>query len=194
MAMHQQDYTGLEYVDKHAEDCAKKGTDALLDLLCEHHPEQCPEAAAAFEWRKQVKLTDVPPPATIVAIPSEEQRITEWVKKQKALLPPRLRDWNFEADCPSISTIQRAVCEKYKITRTDMVSIRRTKRVVTPRQIAIYLARKLTTRSLPYIGGKFGGRDHTTCLHAVKKVTDWIERDKVFAAEMEALQQVIAEA
>ncbi len=69
-----------------------------------------------------------------------------------------------------IEEIQRIVARHYNVNRSDLLSSRRTANVVRPRQIAMYLAKTLTLRSLPEIGRRFGGRDHTTVLHAVRKI------------------------
>ena len=66
--------------------------------------------------------------------------------------------------------IQRMVARQYNVSRADLLSSRRTANVVRPRQVAMYLAKTLTLRSLPEIGRRFGGRDHTTVLHAVRKI------------------------
>jgi hypothetical protein len=71
---------------------------------------------------------------------------------------------------PILRQIIKAVAERYGVTPLDIVSDRRTMNVCRPRQIAMYLARTLTTRSLPYIGTHMGGRDHTTVLHSVNKI------------------------
>lgn len=71
---------------------------------------------------------------------------------------------------PAIRDIQRAVCEAFGVSRHDMISKRRTAQIVVPRQIAMVLCRQLTTHSLPEIGRQFGNRDHTTVLHAVRKL------------------------
>ena len=65
-----------------------------------------------------------------------------------------------------IEDIQRVVARQYNVSRSDLLSSRRTANVVRPRQVAMYLAKTLTLRSLPEIGRRFGGRDHTTVLHA----------------------------
>ena len=62
------------------------------------------------------------------------------------------------------------VARQYNVSRSDLLSSRRTANVVRPRQVAMYLAKTLTLRSLPEIGRRFGGRDHTTVLHAVRKI------------------------
>jgi hypothetical protein len=69
-----------------------------------------------------------------------------------------------------IVDIQKAVCRKWKVSRLDMISGRRTKDIVMPRHVAMYLARKITPHSIPEIGRRFGGRDHTTVLFAIAKI------------------------
>lgn len=78
----------------------------------------------------------------------------------------------FSEKLVTIDNIQRTVVEHYKIKMSDMVSKRRSRSVARPRQVAMYLSKELTTRSLPEIGDAFGGRDHTTVLHACRKVKD----------------------
>jgi chromosomal replication initiator protein len=70
----------------------------------------------------------------------------------------------------TIDEIQRRVSDHYKIRQAEMVSARRAREVARPRQVAMYLAKQLTPRSLPEIGRKFGGRDHTTVIHAVRQI------------------------
>ena len=71
-----------------------------------------------------------------------------------------------------LDEIQKRVCEHYRIRTAEMVSARRAREVARPRQVAMYLAKQLTSRSLPEIGRKFGGRDHTTVMHAYTRVSD----------------------
>jgi chromosomal replication initiator protein len=92
-----------------------------------------------------------------------------------------------------IEDIQRAVARHYNVSRSDMLSSRRTANVVRPRQIAMYLAKTLTLRSLPEIGRRFGGRDHTTVLHAVRKIETLADTDKGLADEIEILKQMLME-
>ncbi len=87
-----------------------------------------------------------------------------------------------------IEEIQRIVARHYNVSRSDLLSSRRTANVVRPRQVAMYLAKTLTLRSLPEIGRRFGGRDHTTVLHAVRKIESLIGTDNMLAAEIEALK------
>jgi chromosomal replication initiator protein len=92
-----------------------------------------------------------------------------------------------------IEEIQRIVARHYNVSRSDLLSSRRTANVVRPRQIAMYLAKTLTLRSLPEIGRRFGGRDHTTVLHAVRKIEGLIGIDNALAAEIEALKSQLQE-
>jgi len=88
-----------------------------------------------------------------------------------------------------IEDIQRIVARQYNVSRADLLSSRRTANVVRPRQVAMYLAKVLTLRSLPEIGRRFGGRDHTTVLHAVRKIENLAGNDSSFAEEIEALKR-----
>lgn len=88
-----------------------------------------------------------------------------------------------------IEEIQRIVARRYNVSRGDLLSSRRTANVVRPRQIAMYLAKTLTLRSLPEIGRRFGGRDHTTVLHAVRKIEGLVGNDGALAEEIEAIKR-----
>jgi chromosomal replication initiator protein len=87
-----------------------------------------------------------------------------------------------------IEEIQRVVSRHFNVSRSDLLSARRTANVVRPRQIAMYLAKTLTLRSLPEIGRRFGGRDHTTVLHAVRKIEALIATETALAAQIDALK------
>lgn len=89
---------------------------------------------------------------------------------------------------PTIPAIQRAVCREFDVELIDLVSSRRTAAVTLPRQIAMWLCRHLTTSSSPAIGRHFGGRDHTTCLHAFKKIDRLREADKDVDAMVRKLE------
>ncbi len=88
-----------------------------------------------------------------------------------------------------IEDIQRVVARQYNVSRADLLSSRRTANVVRPRQVAMYLAKTLTLRSLPEIGRRFGGRDHTTVLHAVRKIENLVGNDTALAEEIEVLKR-----
>jgi len=91
----------------------------------------------------------------------------------------------------SIDEIQKKVAEKWNIRLTDMSSARRARQVARPRQVAMYLAKQLTSRSLPEIGRMFGNRDHTTVMHAVSRITELMACDAAFAEEVELLRKVL---
>jgi len=90
-----------------------------------------------------------------------------------------------------IEDIQRIVARHYNVSKTELLSNRRTRTIVKPRQIAMYLAKVMTPRSLPEIGRRFGGRDHTTVLHAVRKIEDLTGNDNTLAQELELLRRLI---
>ncbi|HXF89331.1 MAG TPA: chromosomal replication initiator protein DnaA [Xanthobacteraceae bacterium] len=92
-----------------------------------------------------------------------------------------------------IEEIQRIVARQYNVSRADLLSSRRTANVVRPRQVAMYLAKTLTLRSLPEIGRRFGGRDHTTVLHAVRKIENLVGSDTALADEIELLKRQLQE-
>jgi chromosomal replication initiator protein len=87
----------------------------------------------------------------------------------------------------SIDEIQRKVCDHFRIRQSEMGSARRAREVARPRQIAMYLAKQLTQRSLPEIGRRFGGRDHTTVIHAVKTIEALRARDAEIDADVRLL-------
>jgi chromosomal replication initiator protein len=92
-----------------------------------------------------------------------------------------------------IEDIQKVVAGHYNVSKHDLLSARRTRAIVRPRQIAMYLAKTMTPRSFPEIGKRFGGRDHTTVLHAVRKVEELAAADTVLAQEIELLKRLIQE-
>jgi len=91
----------------------------------------------------------------------------------------------------TIEEIQKRVAEHYSIRLADMHSPRRARAVARPRQVAMYLAKQLTPRSLPEIGRKFGGRDHTTVMHAVRKIEELRSSDNGFAEDIELLKRML---
>jgi len=91
----------------------------------------------------------------------------------------------------TIEEIQKRVAEHFSIRLSDMHSPRRARAVARPRQVAMYLAKQLTTRSLPEIGRKFGGRDHTTVMHAVRKVEELRAKDHTLAEDIDILRRML---
>ena len=92
-----------------------------------------------------------------------------------------------------IEDIQRIVSRHYNVSRQELVSNRRTRVIVKPRQVAMYLSKTMTPRSFPEIGRRFGGRDHTTVLHAVRKIEELISADQKLSHEIELLRRLINE-
>lgn len=116
----------------------------------------------------------------ILDIPAAEDAIRDLIKHRE---PRRVK----------IEDIQRLVANHYNVSRADILSSRRTATVVRPRQIAMYLAKSLTLRSLPEIGRRFGGRDHTTVLHAVRKIEGMVGKDTELAGEIDHLKRMLQE-
>lgn len=125
------------------------------------------------------------------AMPAETDPPT-WVARQKEIWfsivdevePPQQRNVRIEE-------IQRVVAGHFGLSRADLISERRMLPLVRPRQIAMYFARHYTRRTLPEIGRRFGGKDHTTVLHGVRKITRELETDEQLAADVAALRTVI---
>lgn len=100
---------------------------------------------------------------------------------------------NVEPRRVRIEQIQRVVGKHFNVSRQDIVSSRRNRSIVRPRQICMYLAKTMTDRSFPEIGRRFGGRDHTTVLHAVRKIEGMMQGDQTFADEVELLRRLVEE-
>lgn len=109
----------------------------------------------------------------------KRHRIVQQTEPRLCRPPPKLRD------------IIRIVAEYYDITVVDIVSERRTANVVRPRQVFCYLARTITTRSFPDIGRLLGGRDWTTCIHAVKRITELMQINPKLAADVAAIRKIL---
>lgn len=90
-----------------------------------------------------------------------------------------------------IDDILRIVAKHYGVQRGDLLSSRRNQSIVRPRQIGMYLAKSLTSRSLPEIGRRFGGRDHTTVLHAIRKIDGLRQQDTTLREELEVLTRML---
>ena len=91
----------------------------------------------------------------------------------------------------TIEDIQKRVAEHFNIRLADMYSARRARAVARPRQVAMYLAKQLTSRSLPEIGRKFGGRDHTTVMHAVRKIDELKQSDSALSEDIDLLRRML---
>lgn len=91
----------------------------------------------------------------------------------------------------TIEEIQRKVCEHYNIRISDILGPRRVRTIARPRQVAMYLAKRLTSRSLPEIGRRFGGRDHTTVMHGVRRIEELKGHDNQIAEDIELLRRAL---
>ena len=116
----------------------------------------------------------------LVSVPLAERTLADLVRAREAR---RVR----------IEDILRIVSRHYKVPRNELLSSRRSRDVVRPRQLAMYLAKSLTSRSLPEIGRRFGGRDHTTVLHSVRKVEQMMKDDGDLCQEIELLKRMLEE-
>ena len=91
----------------------------------------------------------------------------------------------------TVEEIQRKVAEHFNIRMSDMIGPKRQRSIARPRQVAMYLAKKMTTRSLPDIGRRFGGRDHTTVMHGVRRIDELREADSQLAEDLELLRRAL---
>ena len=115
-----------------------------------------------------------------ITVDSAEQIIGDLVRSKE---PRRVK----------IDDILRVVMKHFGVNRGDLLSSRRNRSIVRPRQIGMYLAKSLTARSLPEIGRRFGGRDHTTVLHAIRKIESLLQDDASLREEMEVLKRLLKE-
>ncbi|MFM6852813.1 MAG: chromosomal replication initiator protein DnaA [Sphingopyxis sp.] len=124
----------------------------VLDWIAQHFTRNVRELEGALnKLIAYSALTDTP-----IDLASAQDRLAETVRGSRARI--------------TIKDIQRAVCAHYRLDRSEMASQRRSRAVARPRQVAMYLAKELTPRSFPEIGRRFGGRDHSTVIHAVRTI------------------------
>jgi chromosomal replication initiation ATPase DnaA len=135
-----------------------------------------PVASNAAPSASEVASDASPAPDTVEVTASNGQSVTvtgEQIAEAWALF----ERMGFDGLNPTVGRITREVCRYFNIPKTDLISSRRTKNLVIPRQVAMYLAKTLTLKSLPEIGRRMGDRDHTTVLHAVRKMGHLVGRD-----------------
>ena len=124
----------------------------VLDWIAQSFPRNVRELEGALnKLIAYASLTDTP-----IDLASAQERLAETARGSRARI--------------TIEEIQRAVCAHYRIDKSEMASQRRTRAIARPRQVAMYLAKELTPRSFPEIGRRFGGRDHSTVIHAVRTI------------------------
>jgi chromosomal replication initiator protein len=91
----------------------------------------------------------------------------------------------------TVEEIQRKVSDHYNIRLSDLIGPKRVRNFARPRQVAMYLSKQLTSRSLPEIGRRFGGRDHTTVMHGVRKIEELMQQDSQLADDLEMLRRTL---
>jgi chromosomal replication initiator protein len=99
---------------------------------------------------------------------------------------------NNKNEVPSIEKIQKIVAEFYNIKISELTSSSRVRNIARPRQIAMYLAKKLTQESLAVIGGKFGGKNHATVIHSEKQVIEMLNKDPKICEEIKIIEEKIS--
>ena len=117
--------------------------------------------------------------------------LSEDEKKEREKI--RLKDVFNQTRVITVDKIQNTVSNFYNISLNEMLSQRRSRPLARPRQIAMYLAKKMTTRSLPEIGRRFSNRDHTTVIHAVKTITKLSEKDEEIKNNLNQLKAILLE-
>jgi hypothetical protein len=146
---------------------------ALLSRLVKHHGIPAPQPKPDIVEIVPIVVRHSPPPPSV----------PDWIKS--------IEDAP-DSKGPSVKTIKACVAHHFNISPRDLESPRRFAKIVRPRQIAFYLARKLTTRSFPDIGRRFGGMDHTTILHACKIIELRMANDPELAKTVRCLEAQLA--
>lgn len=142
------------------------------------------------------RARDFSPTAEIVKLP---ETVEQWTERQKQIFPPMKKPWfrivddlgPVEPVKPSVEQIQYTVARYYGIHRAELISAQRAKRLVRPRQVAMYLCKELTVRSYLVIGRRFGQRDHSTILYSHQKVERLIPTDVQMATDIETLKGLL---
>lgn len=136
---------------------------------------------------KQIALLEPPKPEPTFE-PEPEPVDDGWVEPQHKPL------WFFAVDrtsteCPTIQSIQQATCDVYGVRLTNLLSAQRTADIVRPRQVSMYLAKELTCYSLTRIARATGDRDHTTAIHAIRKIAGLLETDNELAERIAEIRR-----
>jgi chromosomal replication initiation ATPase DnaA len=170
-----------------------------------HNPQTAAEVfAAAHSTRARIQQREAEAQARRIAarkavMMAEQERKREAEESARRLV----QRYRLAVDIPArisgdasktcrIEDVIGAVCNHFNVSKTDMLSSRRDKAIVMPRQVAMYVARTFTLRSLPEIGRRFGSRDHTTVIHAVGKLTALLEAgDERAASDIAAIKQAL---
>jgi chromosomal replication initiator protein len=161
--------------DKRAQDAAFDLSPAVLDLLASRLTESGRELEGSIN-RLYLTWQHVRGPLTLDIAETVIRDLVQGIE------PRRIK----------IEDILRVVSRHYGVSKGDLLSQRRHRSVVWPRQIGMYLAKQLTARSLPEIGRRFGNRDHTTVLHAIRKIEGQITGDARLREELEELKKLLS--
>ena len=159
--------------------------------------------ARALELRRQRQVGAIEVNREIQKRTAElRDELTEWraeatrlkvrVSELEAKMAPEIAEPLFPRG--TVKTIQQVVAAAYGLTLIDMLAHRQHRQLVRPRHVAMYLARELTTQSMPQIGRLFERRDHTTVLHACRKMDKFMAADPEFAKQVEALKALCLKA
>lgn len=164
--------TATEASDRYQQTSARVATERLLERLREHH--------------------DYSIVMPVMAKPPIPKVVEEVVEVERKPLVEIVSEIVAEPQHLTVEKIQRAVCKHYSISRNDLLSARRKIDVCRPRQVAMYLAKTLTTRSFPDIGRRFGNRDHTTALSACRRIEAKMQTDAKIASDVAQLTALLA--
>ena len=167
---------------------------AILKARAEEFARHRPEAVLPDEVLERIADMEDASPRDLIGIFTKLATYADLTKKPVTLevVEETVGQRGVTARKTSIEDIQRKTAEFYKLDMRDFHSPQRTRRVARPRQVAMYLARELTMRSLPEIGKRFGGRDHTTVLHACRRIAALCNEDPLFKQEVDFLKQVLS--
>jgi len=158
---------------------SRNGSEKLLSALREHHKlsEPLPEPQSAAAATVAPIKIEIAPAAPIVLRPS----CPRWFSIVDEPKPIN----------PKVSDIKQAACKYFDVTLVDLDSARRTLELVYPRQVVMYLAKTLTGKSLPEIGRRLGGRDHTTVLHGIRKIELLVRSDWTKALDVALVEAML---
>lgn len=153
-----------------------------MEIYRRNHP--APKPVPIVRAEKPKPVLRLVPPEPVEAAPA----IAE--EGAPAADPNRVRDWLIIDTKPKIANVLKETADHYGVTVADIISARRTAKIMKPRQMAMYIARFVTLRSLPEIGRRMGDRDHTTILHGIRRIEGMIEAgDEELSADVAAIRK-----